>query len=158
MGLSVSASDPAALEGADIPSLLSLLYEIARNPSLFVAIPSLHCWTKLLKSYTLSDSLTNDMLIALLQICSARLMRYEAFPEDTDNVTVLFLNEDVDTVPERHAFLGNFRRYCSDVIETVVRQIPVEAMSHILSEASSTFQNLYQGRPAFDRTCRNSSV
>lgn len=81
-------------------------------------------------------------------------MRYESFPEDSEDPTILFLNEDVDTVPERHAFLGNFRRYCSDVIETAVRKIPIETMSNILPKATTMFQNLYQNQPPFNRMYR----
>lgn len=141
-------------EGADITGLLSLLYEITRNPSLFVAIPIVHCWTKLLKSNALPENLTTQIILPLLEICCARLMRYEAFPEDSEDPTILFLNEDVDTVPERHAFLGNFRRYCSDVIETAVRKVPMETMSSILPKATSMFQNLYQDQPPFNRMYR----
>jgi exportin-5 len=148
-------ADLAALEGTDITSFLNLLYQITRNPSFFVAIPILHCWTKLLKSNALPENLTTQIIIPLLEICCARLMRYEAFPEDSEDPTILFLNEDVDTVPERHAFLGNFRRYCSEVIETAVRKIPMEAMSDILSKASSMFDNLYRDQPPFNRMCRD---
>jgi exportin-5 len=96
--------------------------------------------------------------MSLLQICSARLIRYEQFPEDSEDVTILFLNEDVDTVPERHAFLGNFRRYCVEIIETIVRYHPMEATTHILSQASTMFQNLYQDQPPFQRKCSDAKL
>jgi hypothetical protein len=38
--------------------------------------------------------------------------RYTSWTESEDP-TVQFLVEDIDTVPERHAFVGNYRRYCS---------------------------------------------
>jgi exportin-5 len=91
------------------------------------------------------------MVGGLLETCCARLIRYEALPEDTEDVTLQFLNEDIDTVPERHAFLGNYRRFCADVIEVLVRKTPVEAMQHILSQATSMLQNLYHDQPSFQR-------
>jgi exportin-5 len=72
-------------------------------------------------------------------------------PEDTEDVTLQFLNEDIDTVPERHAFLGNYRRFCADVIEVLVRKTPVEAMEHILAQATNMFHNLYNSQPSFQR-------
>ena len=91
------------------------------------------------------------MVGGLLETCCARLIRYESLPEDTEDVTLQFLNEDIDTLPERHAFLGNYRRFCSDVIELLVKRTPVEAMEHILGQATNTFQHLYDNEPPFQR-------
>ncbi|KAF2122033.1 armadillo-type protein [Lophiotrema nucula] len=136
--------------GSDLPGILGLLYEILRNPSLVVSIPTLHCWSKLLRSRVIRDSaVVTQMVGGLLEICCSRLVRYEAFPDDSEDVTVLFLNEDIDTTPERHAFLGNYRRFCVEVIDVLVRRTPVEAMEHILSQATNTFQNLYVDYPPF---------
>ncbi|KAK6592537.1 hypothetical protein H4I96_11768 [Botrytis cinerea] len=55
-------------------------------------------------------------------------------PDDCEDPEFLFLQEDIDTQPERHAFLGNYRRYCSQIIELVVRQKQSEAIYHILME------------------------
>lgn len=85
----------------------------------------------------------------LLETCSQRLARYEFLPEDSDDPIILFLNEDFDTIPERHAFLGNYRRYCVEVVEIIVRRLPLEATQHILSQAEALFKNLYNGQPRF---------
>lgn len=77
------------------------------------------------------------------------MIRYESFPEDSEDVTILFLNEDIDTIPERHAFLGNYRRFCAEVIDTLVRKTPVEALEHILGQATNMFQTLYNDQPPF---------
>ena len=142
-------------EVTDMSGFFSLLYEIARNPSLFVSIPALHCWSKLMK---LRYGFMDGLIVPLLEICCTRLIRYESFPEDSEDVTIFFLDEDVDTIPERHAFLGNYRRYCTDIIETVVRKLPVEAMTHILQEASNVLLNLYTDLPAFQRMSRTPLV
>lgn len=89
------------------------------------------------------------MVGGLLETCCARLIRYESLPEDTEDVTLQFLNEDIDTVPERHAFLGNYRRFCADIIEVLVRRTPVEAMQHILGQATHMLSNLYSDKPSF---------
>tara|TARA_R110002003_G_scaffold1679_3_gene23421 strand:- start:9600 stop:11411 length:1812 start_codon:yes stop_codon:yes gene_type:complete len=89
------------------------------------------------------------MIGGLLETSCSRLIRYESLPEDTGDITLQFLNEDIDTVPERHAFLGNYRRFCADLIETLVRWIPVEATEHILGQATNILSNLYQNQPQF---------
>lgn len=126
-----------------------LLFEIAQNPSLTVSIPAIHIWSKLVR--ILKETESGQIMVSLLDICSARLIRYESFPEDSEDVTVLFLNEDIDTIPERHAFLGNYRRYCVEIIEVLVRSSVVDAFTHILSQATNVFQNLYRDQPPFQR-------
>ncbi|KAH7393781.1 armadillo-type protein [Phaeosphaeria sp. MPI-PUGE-AT-0046c] len=150
LGLFIEQKPRQIPEDSDFGGMLGFLYDIMRNPSLVVSIPVLHCWTKLLRSPVVRENDTIKSLIGgLLETSCSRLIRYESLPEDTDDVTLQFLNEDIDTVPERHAFLGNYRRFCADMIETLVRWIPVEAMEHILGQATDIFQNLYRNQPAF---------
>ncbi|KAF2444468.1 ARM repeat-containing protein [Karstenula rhodostoma CBS 690.94] len=152
LGLFIEQKPQQVPEGSDLPGIFRFLYDVARNPSLVVSIPVLHCWTKLLRSKIVRESpVVTNMVGGLLEICCARLIRYEVFPEDSEDITILFLNEDIDTVPERHAFLGNYRRFCADVIDVLVRRTPVEAMEHILGQAINTFQNLYNDIPPFQQ-------
>jgi len=89
------------------------------------------------------------MIGGLLETTCSRLIRYESLPEDSQDITLQFLNDDIDTIPERHAFLGNYRRFCADMIETLVRWMPVEATAHILNQATNILQDLYQNQPPF---------
>ncbi|KAH7085222.1 armadillo-type protein [Paraphoma chrysanthemicola] len=150
LGLFIESKPRAIPDGSDFAGILGFLYDIMRNPSLVVSIPVLHCWTKLLRSPVVRENDTiQSMIGGLLETSCSRLIRYESLPEDTDDVTLQFLNEDIDTVPERHAFLGNYRRFCADLIETLVRWKPVEATEHILGQATDTLLNLYQHQPQF---------
>ncbi|KAL6705333.1 karyopherin [Coniothyrium glycines] len=152
LGLFIEQKPSLIPSGSDLPGFFSFLYDIIRNPSLVVSIPVLHCWTKLLRSRVVRDSdVVNSMVGGLLETCCARLIRYEALPEESEDVTLRFLNEDIDTVPERHAFLGNYRRFCADIVEVLVRKTPVEAMQHILAQATNMLQSLYHDQPAFQR-------
>jgi len=127
-----------------------LLFDVMRDQSLVVSVPILHVWTKILKSRIFRDSdVVMQFIGGLLETCSQRLARYEFLPEDSDDPIILFLNEDFDTIPERHAFLGNYRRYCVEVVEIIVRRLPLEATQHILSQAEALFKNLYNGQPRF---------
>jgi exportin-5 len=146
---------------ADITTLLFLLYDIMRNASLVVSIPILHIWTRLLRNRNLRDTDAVGQLIqGLLETCSERLIRYEALPEDTNDPTITLLNDDIDTLPERHAFLGNYRRYCVDVIEVIVRKSPLEALQHILGQAGQLFDWLNAEVPpnSPNRYSRNSTA
>lgn len=87
----------------------------------------------------------------LLETCTQKIIRYEALPEDSNEPAILFLNDDIDTIPERHAFVGNYRRYCSQIIEVIVQKRAQEAMPHIFSRVDFALDNLYSGIPPFDR-------
>lgn len=137
-------------EDCDLPNLLNLLLAIAQSPSFVISIPVLVSWTRLLRSDTIGRSSTINPLIApLLQLCSSRLIRYENLPGDSDDPSLVFLHEDIDTVPERHAFLGNYRRYSVQIIELIVRQKQSEAIYHILSQVDQSMQHLYNDQPIF---------
>jgi exportin-5 len=128
--------------GLDVNSLFNLLTGVLQSESLIVSIPVLHSWTKLL---AVQDTTIIDMVMqalgVLLQTCSSRLLNYEALSEDLDDPILQFLYEDFDTMPERHAFLGNYRRYCINVIETISRQRPLEALEHVLTQTRALLDN-----------------
>ncbi|POR36483.1 Uncharacterized protein TPAR_03323 [Tolypocladium paradoxum] len=131
---------------------LQLLIQVVQSPSLMVSIPVLVTWTRLLGHKTLGHSdLVTPMVAPLLEVCDSRLVRYENLPEDTSDPTFRFLVEDTDTLPERHAFLGNYRRYSCQIVELIVQLKLVEAISHILSRTQYMLQNLYDGQPPFSK-------
>ena len=150
LGSFIELKISAIPEDCDLPNLLNLFLAIAQSESFVISIPVLVTWTRLLHSDTIGGSPTITPLIApLLKLCSSRLLRYESMPEDSDDESLIFLLEDIDTVPERHAFLGNYRRYCVQIIECIVRQKQSEAIYHILGQVDQSMQHLYDGQPPF---------
>ncbi|KAF7876418.1 hypothetical protein EAF04_001510 [Stromatinia cepivora] len=150
LGVFIESKISAIPESCDLSNLLNLFLAIAQSQSLVVSIPVILTWTKLLRSPIIGGSSFITPLIApLLELSSSRLIRYENMPDDCEDPEYLFLKEDIDTQPERHAFLGNYRRYCSQVIELVVRQRQSEALYHILGQVDNSLQHLYDGFPAF---------
>lgn len=142
------ASIPPA---ADMQPFLQLLLLVVQSQSLVVSIPVLVTWTRLLSHRTVGPLVANTPLVGpLLDVCSSRLIRYESLPEDTDDPTLVLLLEDTDTIPERHAFLGNYRRYSSQVIESIVQLKLSDAFVHILGQAENVIRTLYDGQPALD--------
>ena len=137
-------------QDSDLSGFFHLLLNIVKNQSLHVSIPALHLWVKLLDSEKIGGSPTVTSLIPdLLETCSHRLIRYEALPEDSDHPSIMFLNEDVDTMPEKHAFLGNYTRFCNQIVETIVQAQPADALYHILGQADKVLDHLYDGEPDF---------
>ncbi|OKL56700.1 hypothetical protein UA08_08012 [Talaromyces atroroseus] len=137
-------------QGIEISLLFEFLIEILRHQSLTVSIPVLHSWSRLLATERIEEMQAVTNLVApLLEICTQRLVRWENLPEDSEDPTILFLNEDIDTIPERHAFVGNYRRYCSTVIEIIVQKRPHEAVPHILAGVDQNINNLYSGVQPF---------
>ena len=53
-------------------------------------------------------------------------------------------------LPERHAFLGNYRRYSSQIVEAIVQLKLVDAVSYILGQTEQVLQHLYDGQPPFN--------
>lgn len=136
---------------ADLPNFFGLLLSIVQNDSLHVSIPILHLWIQLLDSNTVGDLAPVLSLIGpLLEICSQRLLRYEALPESCDMPAIVFLKEDIDTIPERHAFLGNYARFCKDIVNCIVQKQPFDAIKHILEQTDQVFNHLYDGQPPLD--------
>jgi exportin-5 len=132
-------------EESDLQGFFGLLFEVTKNTSLSVSEPVLRVWAHLLRSRVLKDSpIIQQSIGPLMEMCSQRLVRYEALPDDSDDPTFVFLNEDFDTLPEKHQFLGNYRRYCVEVVEAVVRKYPVDAVNHILGQAQSLYQEIQQ--------------
>ncbi|RFU29118.1 hypothetical protein B7463_g7211, partial [Scytalidium lignicola] len=137
-------------EDCDLPNLLNLFLAIAQSQSFVISIPILVTWTRLLRSETIGGSPTTTPIIApLLELCCSRLIRYENVSEDNEDPSLLFLLEDIDTIPERHAFLGNYRRYCVQIVELIVRQKLSQAIYHILGQVDHGMQHLYDGQQPF---------
>lgn len=132
-------------------NFLQLLLQVVQSQSLMVSIPVLVSWTRLLNRKDIGNSdIMSPLIGPLLEVCSSRMVRYENLPEDNEDATFLFLQEDTDTLPERHAFLGNYRRYSSQVIEAIVQLKLVDAVSHILGRTEHILQHLYDGHSAFN--------
>ncbi|KAI0517714.1 armadillo-type protein [Xylaria bambusicola] len=142
-------TDPSKV---DLMGFLQLLVLITQNQSLVVSIPVLVTWCRLLNHHGLGPNIaaTAAVIGPLLEVCSSRLIRYESLPEDSEDPTIRFLFEDTDTFPERHLFLGNYRRYASQVIETIVYLKVSDAMQHILGQTENVLAHLYDNSPPLD--------
>ncbi|POS87754.1 hypothetical protein EPUL_000519 [Erysiphe pulchra] len=131
----------------DLPNLFNLFFSITRSPSLLVSIPILPLWAKLLQSDKILELPTINLLIApLLELISTRLIRYDAMQKYPEDPSMVFLHEDIDTIPERHTFLANYRLYSIQIIEVIVYKKCSEAIHHILNQAELSLRYLFDNR------------
>ena len=131
---------------AAVDSFLHLMVQVVQHQSLMVAIPAVVTWTKLLRNKEIQPGERFSAMVGpLLEVSVSRLVRFEHRPEDTNDPSLLVLMEDTDTLPERHAFLGNYRRYTAQVIEAIVELKLFDAVTHILSTTDEVLQHLYDG-------------
>ena len=134
----------------DLSAFLGLLLTVAESQSLHISISALHLWTKLLTSETYRSLPAVTALFGqLLELSSQRLIRYEALPENSSNPSIAFLKEDIDTIPEKHAFLGNYARFCNQIVALIVEQQPADALYHILGQADQLIVHLYDDEQPF---------
>src|SRR6266536_3326404 len=143
---------PSSLrDDTDLPAFFTLMMSVARSQSLLVSIPIAHSWVKLLASETIGGSDTISALVGpLLEFGSQRVLRYEVLPNDSEEPAILFLSEDIDTMPERHAFLGNYRRYATNIVELIVQRRPLDAFGYVLQQTDGTLQEIYANQGVLD--------
>ncbi|KAK0750412.1 armadillo-type protein [Schizothecium vesticola] len=136
----------------NVEKFLELAITVVQSQSLVVSIPVLVTWTRLLSHRSLGPAAANTPFIAkLLELCTSRLIRYENLPDDTEDPTYLLLMEDTDTIPERHAFLGNYRRYSIHIIESIAQLSLLDSLNYILGQAETTLRTLYSSGPPLSK-------
>ncbi|KAI9791463.1 MAG: hypothetical protein M1816_003807 [Peltula sp. TS41687] len=134
---------------SDLHGFMRLLLDIFGSPSLAISIPALSAWSKIIRSESIGNSEAATALIGrLIDLCHHRLIRFEHLPEDSEDPTILFLNEDIDTIPEKHTFIGNYRRFCTVVVEAIVLKRPLEALEHVLTQVEQAITALFKSRPS----------
>ena len=132
-----------AIGNVDQPMLFELLQNVLQSKSLIVSIPVLDSWSKLLPG---NDPRIRDQVLqalgVLMQTCGSRLLRYESVSEaDAENDEIIqFLNEDFDTVPERHAFIGAYQKHCANVITKIARDRPKEVLEYVFGQMQSMLE------------------
>jgi len=124
-------SQPSPNPLIDLASYTQLLLMIARHPSPLVSYNALLLCSKFVKN------LTSDPIMAslepLLEVCGDRLASFELieYPTPEQAIMLRFLDADFDSLPERHAFAGNFRRVAADLVRIIVSMRPVDAIQWI---------------------------
>lgn len=134
--------NPAILQSSgNVVPFFQLFLDVSKHPSLLVSLPLLQIWLRLLRNRTPEFSELVEVFIgSLLELCSQRSIRYDILPEDSGDISLMFLAADCDNATQRDMILQQYRQACVGVIEQIVRKVPIEAIKHILSEAANFFQ------------------
>jgi exportin-5 len=88
------------------------------------------------------SGVVEDAIGELLQLCSERCIRYDVLPANSGNPALEYLAVDCDNIPQRDAVLSQYRANLLHVIEQIVRKLPLDAIKHILAEASKFFHGV----------------
>ncbi|KAK6524201.1 hypothetical protein TWF694_005861 [Orbilia ellipsospora] len=148
LGITVEEKYSSMPQDADISEFLLLLFEFAKQESLTVSQHSVNAWARILRKEGLRDHPAAHALAPqLVEFCDERLTRYESLPSNSTNPSYLFLFEDFETMPERHAFLGNYRRYLSSIIDSMVRRRPFEVFPFILQNLDTAITQMLKDMP-----------
>ena len=126
----------------ELSTFFDFMVSIINHPSLVVSIPIIHSWTKLLASGQSRLPAIRSVIGPLLESASHRIFRYEQLPDDSEDPAIIFISEDIEAIPERHAFLGNYRRYCFLIIESICYLEPQDALPFVLSTTAKGLDEL----------------
>lgn len=117
--------------------------EILKSNSLLVSIPVLHSIAQTLEYREPKIRSTIDQSAGqIFDTCVERLIRFESLPKDTEHAILSYLREDFETLPELHAFLGNYRRFCTKVTEHLSQEQPIQALNYLLQQSKQTLDNV----------------
>ncbi|KAF2400032.1 hypothetical protein EJ06DRAFT_530797 [Trichodelitschia bisporula] len=132
----------------DAHAFLLFTLDVVQTPCLSASEPVLRSWNSLLRSRKTMDMLQPiivQVINVLMGLCNERLKRYDHLPDDSEDPIALFLAEDFDSLSEKQSFLNTYRRYCTEIVESLVRRFPVDAITHILSKAGTILQEVHDG-------------
>ena len=136
-------------EESQVTSFYDLLIAVFSSESLLVSIPVLHSISKTLSSRHKQLINVLDAVVGiLLKVCSERMLKYESLSKDVDHPIITFLNEDFETLPEQHAFLGNYRRYGTSVLQHICESRPREAIQHVMVQTNDMLADAAKENPA----------
>ncbi|PNS21929.1 hypothetical protein CAC42_527 [Sphaceloma murrayae] len=125
---------------AQVTAFYDLSTNVFQSDSLLVSIPVLHSLSNAIATkHKEIRSILQQADSLLMDTCLVRLIRFESLPQETQHPILEYLHEDFETLPELHAFLGNYRRYCTQVIETISQERPTEALSYLLQQMKDMF-------------------
>jgi exportin-5 len=68
---------------------------------------------------------------------SLRIVQYEQMSDDSGEVALVFVNEEIELYPERAGFYNNYRRLCSTVVEWICYAYLPQATEYILNQVDS---------------------
>ncbi|KAG8625378.1 hypothetical protein KVT40_007129 [Elsinoe batatas] len=140
IGAGVSKYPSLFESDTQIMAFYDLSANVFQSDSLLVSIPVLHSLSDAIATkHKDIRSLLQQADSILMDTCLVRLIKFEALPQDTSHPILKYLHEDFETLPELHAFLGNYRRYCTKVIERISQERPVEAISYLLQQMKDMF-------------------
>lgn len=127
----------------DFAPFLQLTTAVAQHQSLIVSASGMQAWDVLLKNQDWLESQAVTQCIGpILGLAMSRAAQYNHFPEDSEEASVLFVNDFIELFPERQGFYLNYLKTCMSVIERICYAYLDQAIEHMLQETEQSLLHL----------------
>lgn len=140
------SSQAMQMEDIKLSGILDLVMLTWQHNSLMISGMSNNFWCSLLRDDRLNNHPdVSEKLVEMLQIASARLLNFE----DARVVMLkgseiqMYLDLDLENLPELHAFCSNYMRFAFDIARMVVFKEPRDATAWMRAQVSSFFTREY---------------
>lgn len=141
------------VEEIELAGILDLVMMTWQHSSLMISGMSNNFWCSLLRDERLNDHPhVTERFVRILHIGAQRLLHFE----DARNIMLkgsdvqLYLDLDLENVPELHAFCSNYMRFAFDIVRMVVYKRPRDATLWIREQVKNFFEREYADMAATD--------
>lgn len=134
------------IEDVKFAGILDLLMLTWQHNSLMISGMSNNFWCSLLRDERLNEHPdVKGKLVGMLQIASQRLLHFEdariVMLKGTE--VQMYLDLDLENLPELHAFCSNYMRYAFDIVRIIVYKEPRNATSWMRTQVNLFFSREY---------------
>lgn len=134
------------MEEIDLANILDLVLLTWQHNSLIISGMSNNFWCSVLRDERLNDHPhVTERLVQMLQIGAQRLIQFEdaRIQMLKGSEVQMYLDLDLESTPELHAFCSNYRRFAFDIVRMVVFKRPKDATLWIREQFATFFQREY---------------
>ena len=133
-------------EDIDLADILDLVLLTWQHKSLIISGMANNFWCSLLRDERLNDHAHVSARYAqILEIGSQRLLRFEDAKAQMllGSELQMYLDLDLENMPELHAFCGNYKRFIFDIVRMVVFKRPLQAIDWARAQVINFFSREY---------------
>ncbi|BFZ56722.1 karyopherin [Savitreella phatthalungensis] len=146
------SSEGKSIPEIDLAPLLDLVMLTWEHASLVISGMSNSFWCSLLRDEKMSEHPhVLERLPKLLSEASSRFLRFEDAKQEMlrGSDVQRYLDVDIESAQEVHAFCGNYRRFVFDIVRMIVYKRPIDAIEWIRANVRDFFAREYQPPSGF---------
>lgn len=149
------------MEDIELASVLDLVLKTWQHSSLIISGMSNNFWCSLLRDDRLNDHPhVTSRLVQILQIGSQGLLHFEdaRLRMLRGSELQMYLDLDLESTPDLHAFCGNYRRFAFDIVRMVVFKRPKDATEWIREQVMNFFAREYVDTTDLNQVAKTSAM